>query len=257
MWCYCFESWTRLLFMLRHSHKGHITSPLPFCSCCDTLNRCQICLVIPCLCAFGNTSKYFLVRRGSAAKVSYFSFFEKGICLCVLSVIAKILKFFIMCLVSKPPFSFFSRNLVFSSGEENDFNLQWIKVDSIGVLVSSPPRMLVLFSPSEQSRLLASESVDKAKMFSLCGVDDFNAWCIVFIYLFACLFFGTSFGPIEYKGPMSAVYIEKFVRRVMKPLLYIPSQSELLDFLSNYEVPFFLISSVPETFYLVELDCLY
>ncbi|KAK2097575.1 hypothetical protein P7K49_023026 [Saguinus oedipus] len=37
------------------------------------------------------------------------------------------------------------------------------------------------------------------------------------------------------EGPMSAVYIEKFVRRVMKPLLYIPSQSELLDFLSNYE----------------------
>uniref|UniRef100_A0A8C5L0Z1 Thioredoxin domain containing 11 n=1 Tax=Jaculus jaculus TaxID=51337 RepID=A0A8C5L0Z1_JACJA len=45
----------------------------------------------------------------------------------------------------------------------------------------------------------------------------------------------TIFGPIEYKGPMRAVYIEKFVRRVMKPLLYIPSQSELLDFLSNYE----------------------
>ncbi|GAB5583066.1 thioredoxin domain-containing protein 11 isoform X1 [Prionailurus iriomotensis] len=44
-----------------------------------------------------------------------------------------------------------------------------------------------------------------------------------------------SFGPIEYKGPMSAGYIEKFVRRVMKPLLYIPSQSELLDFLSNHE----------------------
>lgn len=67
-------------------------------------------------------------------------------------------------------------------------------------------------------------------------------------YLFIYLFFGTSFGPIEYKGPMSAVYIEKFVRRVMKPLLYIPSQSELLDFLSNYEVPFFLISSLSETF---------
>ncbi|XP_036266990.1 thioredoxin domain-containing protein 11 isoform X3 [Pipistrellus kuhlii] len=47
--------------------------------------------------------------------------------------------------------------------------------------------------------------------------------------------FTCSFGPIEYKGPMSAVYIEKFVRRVMKPLQYIPSQSELLDFLSNYE----------------------
>lgn len=69
----------------------------------------------------------------------------------------------------------------------------------------------------------------------------FNAWCIIFIFIF--IFFGTSFGPIEYKGPMSAVYIEKFVRRVMKPLLYIPSQSELLDFLSNYEVPTFHISS--------------
>ncbi|XP_071426876.1 thioredoxin domain-containing protein 11 [Pithys albifrons albifrons] len=44
-----------------------------------------------------------------------------------------------------------------------------------------------------------------------------------------------SFGPIEYKGPMSAVYIEKFVRRVMTPLLYISSRSKLLDFLSNYE----------------------
>lgn len=41
---------------------------------------------------------------------------------------------------------------------------------------------------------------------------------------------------------MSAVYIEKFVRRVMTPLLYIPSQSELLDFLSNYEVLIFHIS---------------
>lgn len=49
-------------------------------------------------------------------------------------------------------------------------------------------------------------------------------------------FFGTSFGPIEYKGPMSAVYIEKFVRRVMTPLLYISSRSKLLDFLSDYEV---------------------
>jgi hypothetical protein len=70
------------------------------------------------------------------------------------------------------------------------------------------------------------------------------------------IFFGTSFGPIEYKGPMSAVYIEKFVRRVMKPLLYIPSQSELLDFLSNYEVPVFHINS-SQAFYWVVLDCLY
>ena len=65
---------------------------------------------------------------------------------------------------------------------------------------------------------------------------------VLFLF-FYFYFFGTSFGPIEYKGPMSAVYIEKFVRRVMKPLLYIPSQSELLDFLSNYEVPIFPIFS--------------
>ncbi|XP_070218782.1 thioredoxin domain-containing protein 11 isoform X2 [Bos mutus] len=57
-----------------------------------------------------------------------------------------------------------------------------------------------------------------------------------FFYFPVIYLYHRSFGPIEYKGPMSAVYIEKFVRRVMKPLLYIPSQSELLDFLSNYEV---------------------
>nr|XP_038941730.1 thioredoxin domain-containing protein 11 isoform X1 [Rattus norvegicus] len=56
-----------------------------------------------------------------------------------------------------------------------------------------------------------------------------------FFYFPVIHLYHRSFGPIEYKGPMSAVYIEKFVRRVMKPLLYIPSQSELLDFLSNYE----------------------
>ncbi|XP_069503894.1 thioredoxin domain-containing protein 11 [Ambystoma mexicanum] len=44
-----------------------------------------------------------------------------------------------------------------------------------------------------------------------------------------------SFGPIEYKGPMVAAYIEKFVRRVMMPLLYIPSRTRLLDFISHYE----------------------
>ncbi|ELK13528.1 Thioredoxin domain-containing protein 11 [Pteropus alecto] len=57
-----------------------------------------------------------------------------------------------------------------------------------------------------------------------------------FFYFPVIYLYHRSFGPIEYKGPMSAVYIEKFVRRVMKPLLYIPSQSELLDFLSNYEI---------------------
>ncbi|EHB04177.1 Thioredoxin domain-containing protein 11 [Heterocephalus glaber] len=56
-----------------------------------------------------------------------------------------------------------------------------------------------------------------------------------FFYFPVIHLYHRSFGPIEYKGPMSAVYIEKFVCRVMKPLLYIPSQSELLDFLSDYE----------------------
>ena len=56
-----------------------------------------------------------------------------------------------------------------------------------------------------------------------------------FFYFPVIYLYHRSFGPIEYKGPMSAVYIEKFVCRVMKPVLYIPSQSELLDFLSNYE----------------------
>ncbi|XP_004586819.2 thioredoxin domain-containing protein 11 isoform X1 [Ochotona princeps] len=56
-----------------------------------------------------------------------------------------------------------------------------------------------------------------------------------FFYFPVIYLYHRSFGPIEYKGPMSAVYIEKFVRRVMKPLLYIPSQSELLEFLSNFE----------------------
>lgn len=56
-----------------------------------------------------------------------------------------------------------------------------------------------------------------------------------FFYFPVIHLYHRSFGPIEYKGPMSAVYIEKFVRRAMKPLLYIPSQSALLDFLSSYE----------------------
>uniref|UniRef100_A0A673VIF5 Thioredoxin domain-containing protein n=1 Tax=Suricata suricatta TaxID=37032 RepID=A0A673VIF5_SURSU len=56
-----------------------------------------------------------------------------------------------------------------------------------------------------------------------------------FFYFPVIYLYHRSFGPIEYKGPLSAVYIEKFVRRVMRPLLYIPSQSELLDFLSDYE----------------------
>ncbi|XP_027695032.1 thioredoxin domain-containing protein 11 isoform X1 [Vombatus ursinus] len=56
-----------------------------------------------------------------------------------------------------------------------------------------------------------------------------------FFYFPVIYLYHRSFGPIEYKGPLRAVYIEKFVRRVMTPLLYIPARSELLDFLSNYE----------------------
>ncbi|XP_069726706.1 thioredoxin domain-containing protein 11 isoform X2 [Phaenicophaeus curvirostris] len=56
-----------------------------------------------------------------------------------------------------------------------------------------------------------------------------------FFYFPVIHLYHRSFGPIEYKGPMSAVYIEKFVRRVMTPLLYISSRSKLLDFLSNFE----------------------
>ncbi|XP_062036920.1 thioredoxin domain-containing protein 11 isoform X1 [Lepus europaeus] len=70
-----------------------------------------------------------------------------------------------------------------------------------------------------------------------------------FFYFPVIYLYHRSFGPIEYKGPMSAVYIEKFVRRVMRPLLYIPSQSELLDFLSNHEpgvLGYFEFSGAPQ-----------
>ncbi|XP_062820666.1 thioredoxin domain-containing protein 11 [Anolis carolinensis] len=56
-----------------------------------------------------------------------------------------------------------------------------------------------------------------------------------FFYFPVIYLYHQSFGPIEYKGPMNAVYIEKFVRRVMTPLHYISSQSKLQRFLSHYE----------------------
>nr|XP_056722340.1 thioredoxin domain-containing protein 11 [Euleptes europaea] len=56
-----------------------------------------------------------------------------------------------------------------------------------------------------------------------------------FFYFPVIYLYHRSFGPIEYKGPLNAVYIEKFVRRVMTPLLYISSQSSLQRFLSSYE----------------------
>ncbi|XP_078096883.1 thioredoxin domain-containing protein 11 isoform X2 [Mustelus asterias] len=43
------------------------------------------------------------------------------------------------------------------------------------------------------------------------------------------------FGPIEYKGPLTAAYIHNFIRRVMSPLQYIATHSTLLGFLSHYE----------------------
>ncbi|KAG8432925.1 hypothetical protein GDO86_017261 [Hymenochirus boettgeri] len=58
-----------------------------------------------------------------------------------------------------------------------------------------------------------------------------------------------SFGPIEYKGPLTAAYIEKFVRRVMSPLLYVPSRKRLKEFLSNYEpgvLGFFEFNASPQ-----------
>nr|XP_033818927.1 thioredoxin domain-containing protein 11 isoform X2 [Geotrypetes seraphini] len=56
-----------------------------------------------------------------------------------------------------------------------------------------------------------------------------------FFYFPVIYLYHKSFGPIEYKGLMTAAYIEKFVRRVMTPLLYISSQSRLRDFLAHYE----------------------
>ncbi|XP_058013118.1 thioredoxin domain-containing protein 11 isoform X2 [Ahaetulla prasina] len=56
-----------------------------------------------------------------------------------------------------------------------------------------------------------------------------------FFYFPVIYLYHQSFGPIEYKGPMNAVYIEKFVRRVMTPLHYVSSQSKLQQFLSSYE----------------------
>ncbi|XP_078519274.1 thioredoxin domain-containing protein 11 [Lissotriton helveticus] len=73
-----------------------------------------------------------------------------------------------------------------------------------------------------------------------------------------------SFGPIEYKGPLAAPYIEKFIRRVMTPLLYIPSRARLLDFISHYEpgvLGFFQFNASPQppgylTFFLSALHSL-
>lgn len=51
-----------------------------------------------------------------------------------------------------------------------------------------------------------------------------------------CLF--CRFGPIEYKGPFVAPYVESFILRVITPLTYLPSRAHLEEFLSYHEVLF-------------------
>ncbi|XP_056135995.1 thioredoxin domain-containing protein 11 isoform X2 [Lampris incognitus] len=61
--------------------------------------------------------------------------------------------------------------------------------------------------------------------------------------------FYRRFGPIEYKGPFIAAYVESFVLRVITPLTYLPSRATLQDFLSYHEpgvVGFFQFNSSPQ-----------
>ncbi|KAM3916664.1 thioredoxin domain-containing protein 11 [Leptodactylus fuscus] len=70
-----------------------------------------------------------------------------------------------------------------------------------------------------------------------------------FFYFPVINLYHRSFGPIEYKGPLTAGYIEKFIRRVMSPVLYIPSVEKLKDFLSSLEpgvLGFFEFNASPQ-----------
>lgn len=61
--------------------------------------------------------------------------------------------------------------------------------------------------------------------------------------------FYRRFGPIEYKGPFVAPYVESFVLKVLTPFTYLSSQAKLQDFLSNHEprvVGFFQFNSSPQ-----------
>ncbi|KAJ3615289.1 hypothetical protein NHX12_018857 [Muraenolepis orangiensis] len=61
--------------------------------------------------------------------------------------------------------------------------------------------------------------------------------------------FYKRFGPIDYRGPLIAAYVESFVRRVLTPLTYLPSRALLKDFLSYHEpgvVGFFQFNSSPQ-----------
>ncbi|XP_054570702.1 thioredoxin domain-containing protein 11 isoform X2 [Eptesicus fuscus] len=141
---------------------------------------------------------------------------------------------------AKPPVSFFSsRSLVLDLFQGQLDYAEYLRQDSEVVL-------LFFYAPWCGQSIAARAEVDQAasQLSDQVLFVAINCWwnqgrCRKkkhFFYFPVIYLYHRSFGPIEYKGPMSAVYIEKFVRRVMKPLLYIPSQSELLDFLSNYEV---------------------
>ncbi|KAI5617737.1 thioredoxin domain-containing protein 11 isoform X2, partial [Silurus asotus] len=57
------------------------------------------------------------------------------------------------------------------------------------------------------------------------------------------------FGPIPYKGPLLAEYMESFILRVSAPLTYLPSRSALHTFLSHHQpgvVGFFDFNSSPQ-----------
>ncbi|CAJ1053909.1 thioredoxin domain-containing protein 11 [Xyrichtys novacula] len=61
--------------------------------------------------------------------------------------------------------------------------------------------------------------------------------------------FYRRFGPIKYKGPFVAPYVENFILRVITPLTYLPSRATLQEFLSYHEsrvVGFFQFNSSPQ-----------
>uniref|UniRef100_A0A087Y600 Thioredoxin domain containing 11 n=1 Tax=Poecilia formosa TaxID=48698 RepID=A0A087Y600_POEFO len=61
--------------------------------------------------------------------------------------------------------------------------------------------------------------------------------------------FYRRFGPIEYRGPFVAPYIESFTLRVITPLTYLPTRAHLKNFLTKHEsgvVGFFQFNSSPQ-----------
>lgn len=95
----------------------------------------------------------------------------------MLAIMAETLEFLSMWLLSKA-----SRlsllvemlcELIFLLETRKSLICSWIKIDLIEVLLCCPPKMQILCSSPGQSRLLVSEPVAKAKMFSLYGVDGF------------------------------------------------------------------------------------